>query len=78
MRDRDVDQAIRENIEALGWVGSLTSRYAQFEAPLRALDIHGSPRVRDWARRMLKYLDDRTLEATYLDEEREVRADLSW
>ena len=74
----DVDQAIKENIEALGWVGSMTSRYAQFEAPLRALDSHGNPRARDWARRMLKYLDNRTLEATYLDEEREVRAELSW
>ena len=74
----DVNRAIKENIDALGWVGSMASRYAQFEAPLRTLDNHGSPRVRDWARRMLKYLDSRTLEATYLDEEREVRADLSW
>ena len=74
----DVDQAIKENIEALGWVGSMTSRYAQFETPLRALDSHENPRVRDWARRMLKYLDDRTFEATYLDEERGVRAELSW
>ena len=73
----DVDQAIKENIEALGWFGSMTSRYAQFETPLRALDSHGLPRVRDWAKRMLKYLDDRKLEATYLDEEREVRAELS-
>ena len=73
----DVQQAIIDNIEALGWVGSMTSRYAQFEIPLRALESHRLPLVRDWAMRMLRYLDDRKQEATYLDEEREVQAELS-
>ena len=74
---KDVQQAIMQNIESSGWIGSKASVYAQLEAPLRALDTHREPQVRDWAKKILKDLGDRKREAMRDDEEQEVRAELS-
>ena len=73
----DVKQSIIENIDSLGWSRSQASKYAQLEASLTALGSHREEQVRHWAKKMLKYVEDRNREALRFDEERKIRAEFS-
>ena len=48
----DVQEAFESNLHTTGPISSLADHYASHEAPLEVLREHGSPEVRDWARRL--------------------------
>ena len=71
----DLDEVLRaadRNIFTFSWSGSITDYYALYEAPLITLrDQHPKPKVRRWAKNMLRTLGDRVVEARDRLEERE-------
>ncbi len=52
----DVRSAIEDNIHTFSWTGSLTAYYALYLEALNELVDHPEPRVRGWARSLLRYL----------------------
>ena len=72
----DVLQASTRNIDMFEWVDSWASYYAQFEEPLKGLQNHNAPQVRNWAEKMSKVVSERKEKATKIDEERAVQAEL--
>ena len=52
----DVQEAFERNLHTTGVVSSLADHYASHEAALESLRGHGTPEVRDWARRLSREL----------------------
>lgn len=72
--DREgVLQAIARNIHSFGWSGSLTTYFALYEGPLSGLRDHPKPKVRRWAKTMLRRLAAEIHNANNDDEEREAQ-----
>ena len=65
----DVLQAIRGNIGSYSWSGSRTTYYALHEHPMSGFRDDQRPRVRRWARKMLRQLSTQIEEARNEDEE---------
>ena len=65
----DVLQAIGRNMGSYSWSGSLTTYYALYEQPMRGFRDHERPKVRRWARKMLRQLSAHIKEARNEDEE---------
>lgn len=65
----DVLQAIRRNIGSYSWSGSRTTYYALHLHPMSGFRDDQRPRVRRWARKMLRQLDTQIEEARNEDEE---------
>lgn len=65
----DVLQAIRHNIGSYSWSGSRTKYYALHEHPMSDFRDDQRPRVRRWARKMLRQLRTQIEEARNEDEE---------
>ena len=73
----DVRQAAALNIHNFSWSGPLTSYYKLYTTPLTTLrDQHPKPKVRLWARYMLRTLSDRIDDARSVDEEQEARQEV--
>ena len=60
--------AIGRNIQAGGWLGSATTYYELYRRPLETLQVHEKPKVKIWARRLLKNLESSIQEARNDDE----------
>ena len=72
--DREgVLQAMLDNMHTFSWSGSLASRFALFEEPLRTLRNHSKPKVRRWATSTLRGLAATIENAHDEEEEREAR-----
>ena len=56
-------------MHSFGWSGSLTSYFALYEPPLRALLEHPKGKVRRWARRTLRGLSESIKAARDQDDE---------
>ena len=69
----DVRQAVEVNIGNFGWSGSKQSYYVRYKQPLSGLLQHKRPKVRRWARTMLRRVDSEIEEARKQDEEREAQ-----
>ena len=67
----DVQRAVELNIDTFGWSGSMTTYFAPYKEPLSKLLQHPKPKVRSWARILLRQLDDSVERARSEDEERE-------
>lgn len=68
--DREgVLDAAHRNIHSFGWVGSLTTYFQRYKAPVEELLEHPKPEVARWARRMLLQLDREIEEAQAQDDE---------
>ena len=65
----DVLEAIRGNIGSYSWSGSRTTYYALHEHPMSGFGDDQRPRVRCWARKMLRQLSIQIEEARNEDEE---------
>ena len=65
----DVLDAMVVRMHTFGWSGSLTSYFALYEQPLRALLEHPKARVRRWARRTLRGLSESIKAARNQDDE---------
>ena len=65
----DVQQAVGRNIGTFGWSGSTTTYYALYERPLNALLQHAKPKVRRWAKAMIRQLHREVDRARNFDEE---------
>ena len=52
----DVQEAFESNLHTTGVVSSLADHFARYEAPLKLLQGHETPGVRDWARRLSREL----------------------
>ena len=75
--DREgVLQAVTRNVHTFGWCGSLTTYFALYEAPLSALRDHPKPKVRRWAKTMLRRLAAEIRNANNHDEEREAQFEI--
>ena len=71
--DREgVLQAVLGNMRTFSWSGSLASRFALYEEPLRTLRDHPKPKVRRWAAATLRALATTIVDAH--DEEEEWKA----
>ena len=66
----DVQAAFESNLLPTGPVSSLADHYARYEAPLEVLNVHGTPAVRRWARRMSRDLRQRIARERTREEER--------
>ena len=72
--DRDaVLQAVDTNIHNFGWRGSKTTYFERYQQPLQELLQHKRPKVRRWARAMLRRLDLQIDAARKQDEELEAQ-----
>lgn len=71
----DVLQAVAGNIHTFSWSGSRAPYYASYKKPLGKLVQHHKPRVREWARSMLRELDTMAEAAQDEDEERNALED---
>ncbi len=69
----DVLQGVDTNIHNFGWRGSKTTYFACYKQPLQELLQHKRPKVRRWARTMLRRLDQQIDAARKQDEEREAQ-----
>ena len=65
----DVLDAMVVRMHSFGWSGSLTSYFALYEQPLRALLKHPKAKVRRWARRTLRGLSESIKAARDQDDE---------
>ena len=65
----DVQQAVGHNIGTFGWSGSTTTYYALYEQPLNSLLEHAKPKVRRWAKAMIRQLHREVDRARNFDEE---------
>ena len=66
----DVQAAFESNLLPTGPVSSLADHYARYEAPLEVLNVHGTPAVRRWARRLSRDLRQRIARERTDEEER--------
>ena len=66
-------QALLGNMHTFSWSGSLASRFALFEKPLRTLGNHPNPKVRRWAMSTLRGLAATIENVQDEEEEREAR-----
>ena len=71
----DFWRAIGGNIHTGGWSGSATTYYELYRRPLEALQRHGKPKVRTWARRLLKDVEA-SIQAARNDDESDAVADI--
>lgn len=69
----DVLDAMVHRMHTFGWWGSLTTYFALYEKPFRALLDHPKGKVRRWARRTLRRLSDSINAARDQDEEWEAQ-----
>ena len=60
--------AVLDNMHNFTWFGSLASHFALYAEPLRALRDHPKPKVRRWAKAMLRGLATR-IETVHEEEE---------
>ena len=66
----DVQDAFESNLLTTGPVSSLPDHYASHEAALEPLWVHGTPEVRDWARRLSRELRQHVARERTDEEER--------
>ena len=71
----DFWRAIAGNIHTGGWSGSATTYYELYRRPLEALREHDKPKVRTWARRLLKDLES-SIQAALNDDESDAVANI--
>ena len=69
----DVQEAVARNIHTFGWSGSTTIYFALYEKPFIALLRHPKPRVRRWAKAMIRQLRGAVEDARNFDDEQEAR-----
>ena len=67
----DVRRAIENNIHTFGWSGSVSTYFTLYQGPLNGLVDHSNPRVRSWARSLLRYLESAIKKSRDEDEELE-------
>ena len=72
----DVRRAIESNIHTFGWSGSLTTYFAPYKEPFSKLLQHSEPKVRSWAKTVLRQLDNSVEKARDEDEETEALGEL--
>jgi hypothetical protein len=53
----DVLKHIEQNMHSFGWMGSLTTYFALYQAPLESLENHPKGPVRRWAKKMLTSIE---------------------
>jgi hypothetical protein len=53
----DVLKHIEQNMQSFGWMGSLTTYFALYRAPLESLENHPKGPVRRWAKKMLTSIE---------------------
>ena len=66
----DVQKAVEDNIHTFGGAGSMASYYAPYKEPLGNLLQHAKPRVRRWAKAVIRQLDAVIKSARNEDEQR--------
>ena len=71
----DFWRAIDGNIHTGGWSGSATTYYELYRRPLEALQRHEKPKVRTWARRLLRDLAS-SIQAARNDDESDTVANI--
>ena len=69
----DVRQAVGQNIFTFMWSGSTTTYFARYEEPLSSLLEHPEPRLRRWAKDMIRQLRMAAESARNEDDEWEAR-----
>ena len=69
----DVQQEIEANIHSFGWSGSPAIYFQIYDAPIRGLLQHKKPRVRRWAKAMLRRLEEAVQDERKREQEREAR-----
>jgi DNA-binding transcriptional regulator YiaG len=65
----DVLRKLVQNMHTFGWMGSRTTYYALYEAPLRSLENHPIGAVRRWAKTMLGHMEAEIKAAKTEDDE---------
>ena len=53
----DVLKHIEQNMHSFGWMGSPTTYFALYQAPLESLENHPKGPVRRWAKKMLTSIE---------------------
>ena len=71
-----VQAAVESNIHTFGWTGSMATYYTPYKDPLSKLLRHPKPKVRRWARRLLRRLDGDIENARNEDEQREALGEI--
>ena len=71
----DFWRAISGNIHTGGWSGSATTYFELYRRPLEALQRHEKPKVRTWARRLLRDLES-SIQAASNDDESDAVANI--
>ena len=71
----DFWRAVGRNIHTGGWSGSATTLYELYRQPLGSLQEHPIPKVRTWARRLLRDLEF-SIQAARKDDESDAVADV--
>ena len=69
----DVLQGLSQNIITFSWIGSLTTYFARYKAPVEELLDHPVAKVRRWARHELRWLDEEIQQARNKDKEFEAQ-----
>lgn len=68
---KDVQEAIEHNMHHFGWLGSISTYFDLYKEPLGGLLKHPKPKLRRWAKAMLRQLDVAIKETRQADEEEE-------
>ncbi len=65
----DVQKKLVQNMHTFGWMGSRTTYYALYDAPLQSLESHPLGSVRRWARNMRAHMNAQLQSAKTEDDE---------
>ena len=75
-RCQGVPAAVSRNMGSFSWMGSATSVWRLYRAPLTALQDHAKREVRKWARAELRDVEDRIQTAKAMDAEWKARTEI--